>query len=299
MLICPPFTAPIVQFFKYVTTIAFNDGPDYAKCRKIFDAGLKALGKPNSGDLDFKKTSTRRPAIEDAEQSPSPSPKKPVARKAAGRAKAKPVVLSSEDESDYIPPRAVASKRNGNARLEETIDSDSSDEVLPAKKSRTNRAQKPTAAEKENASSNGTAPTTKTTTTESGSSTTGSMTINNDILSKGRKKRDKTYEFNFELDVSLDADVVINVKRKPRKDGTPGSAKKASTPLQKVLSGSVAAAMAKAAAQRHDSDDEEIEASPDVTPVASMRVRHKDVSRRQNVNGGTPTTTATRKSPRK
>lgn len=310
------FSGTILQYFNYVNTLQFNDAPDYIKCRKLFEAGLKALGHTNSGELDFKVTG-KTTAV-------AASPKKPARKPAPTKTKA----VTSTSSSDEVPPATTAkrtarkvpvaavakrtppkrttSKRTATGSTESDSDGDESEpEVLPAKKSRSTRTH-----EKENATAtrNGhrhqQERSAAAATPPSASGGGGSMTVNNDILSKGQRKKDKTYEFNFELDVSLDANVVINVKRKPRKEkdgSTPVGAKKASTPLQKVLSGSVTGARARAASAASrksdslvvvdDDDCDEIEASPDVTPVASMRRLQKDVSRHQKSGAvGTPTT---------
>lgn len=101
----------------------------------------------------------------------------------------------------------------------------------------------------------------------------GNILINNKISVKGKPK--KTYELNFELDVSLDANVVVNINRKPK------TAKKE----EKV--------------EVSDEEDEIIPNSPIISPVKNLKYRKRIVQDSPGV--GSPkfrTATPTRKSPR-
>jgi len=56
----------------------------------------------------------------------------------------------------------------------------------------------------------------------------GKTVINDDLTPQPRSK--KTYEFNFELDVSMDANVIVNVKRKKKADQDKATAVDSRTP---------------------------------------------------------------------
>lgn len=250
----PP--APVLEFFKYINTLDFNETPNYTKCRQIFEAGLKALGKSNTGDLVFiqavetttPKKAAKRTATRPEKKIPSPS--------AAKRSRTKPtdnLVSASEDDSPAKHTRA------GKKEVSQT---------KPP-------TQKPKGtSEQENS-------------TPSETASEGTLNVNNDIQSRG-KKNGKTYKFNFELDVSIDANVVINVKRK----------KDADKPRDSPLSGKSAdKIIAKKKAATHvkrepidSGDDDEIAASPNSTPVASMRVLNRDKQSRKRAGAASVTT---------
>lgn len=196
--------APIHAFVKYVSQMKYNDKPDYPKIRKIFEQGLKALGKPDSGPLDFSnkavangkqekntinkaKRDSRLDEIEIDQQSPV---KRPRAKKT--------VPIEIQDDSS---PEIVAKKSKKATR--ENI---SSPEVIPAKKSRKFAQDEPPLNEPSTSKD-------KKKPDSQSSVRTGTVTLNSNTNSK----RNKKIELNLELDISIDADVVINLHRRDKK----------------------------------------------------------------------------------
>lgn len=106
----------------------------------------------------------------------------------------------------------------------------------------------------------------------------GNILINNKISASGKSK--KTYELNFELDVSLDANVVVNIKRKPK------------TKKEEQVKVNIS--------DKEDEDDEVIPDSPIISPVKNIKYRKRIVQDSPGV--GSPkfrtATPSTRKSPR-
>lgn len=185
---------PVQEYVKYVATLKYDDKPDYQKCRKIFEAGLKELGKPNSGDLEFelKKTAegtSKKRAVEpDSTESSGPMSKP--------RNRAPKVIQTSPDTTSQEPARQKsATPARSNRRAARVETPDLSEPVL-----------------------NGTK--TSTPSSEVVSSKLPSMQEAGSIrLGKGASVNAKiktTYAFNFELDVSIDADVIVNVRRKKK-----------------------------------------------------------------------------------
>jgi len=161
-----------MQFAEYVCKLKYNDTPDYNKCSKIFEAGIKELGKTNSGDLDFsalektkpvEKVTRKRKSSVDAEN----KPEKTKATRAKKLPEKNKIQIESDKESS-TPERGIKA----------------------SKRIKINK---------------------------------GSTVIKNDI--KAGDKTKKTYEFNFELDVSVDADVVVRVNRKRRSSSKLGAIK--------------------------------------------------------------------------
>lgn len=256
---CP---TPVVKFFNYINTLDFNETPNYNKCRQFFEAGLKALGKTNTGDLVFKHIET--------------SPKKAAA-----------TTKKTADKKPKSP--AVAAKRTIKAKPTDILVSES-EEDSPAKHTRpvgrkpvqqpTNPKSSTQVSEQENAA-------------PSSGPTEGSLNVNNGIQSRG-KKNGKTYEFNFELDVSIDANVVINVNRKR------AASKARDSPLGQEAADKKPVKNKKVATRVkqepvESADEEEIAASPNSTPVASMRLVSRDKGGRKRVAAETTPVATSRK----
>lgn len=192
---------PIQEYVKYVSTLKYNDKPDYSKCRKFFEAGLKELGKPNTGDLEFevKPMKAVTPAKKRIAEPDSTESSGPMARP---RGRPPKVISTSPDTTskDKSPvkrkqetPAKPTQKKKKPATIVESPEpivnghtSTPSSEVVSAKLS----AQEPT----------------------------GSIRLNTKVggTPKSGSKVKKTYAFNFELDVSIDADVIVNVRRKKK-----------------------------------------------------------------------------------
>lgn len=251
---CP---TPVVKFFNYINTLEFNETPNYNKCRQFFETGLKALAKTNHGDLVFKHTELKSPK-KTVKRAADRKEKKVISPVASKRSRPKPAdILVSESEDDSPAKPAKVSKK----------------QVSPTKTQLTSKKSTRTS-EQENSTPS--------------SKAEGSLNVNNDIQSRG-KKNGKTYEFNFELDVSIDANVVINVKRK--KDTTKARDSPLSQEPDKKSVNSKKLVTRVKQEPIESADEEVIAASPNSTPVASMRVvnRNKDGRKRA---GTTPVTTA-------
>lgn len=180
--------------------------------------GLKSLGKSNSGELEFKslvanKKQGRSPQktnlsriTEKTENSPAPSPRK----KATDKTKRRVPSQDSIDEDEFISPKKQRSANNSRSPNRKTSS------ASPPKKSSGRSA--------------GT------------SGTESSIVVNNHVTNTNGQKT-KTYELNFELDISFDANVVVNVKRKPKRtsnsrDNTPKSEKASSSKKTSIASAS-------------------------------------------------------------
>lgn len=205
---CPE---PVLIFTKYVSKLNFDEKPDYEKCRKDFNVGLRTLGKSNTGDLEFRASG---PSAK-LSKTTSPSAKENVkpkvgARSTPVRPELSKITERTENEPNESPKkRAVAAGRSRKRPQTSESDDESEEEVLPKKSRGKATTVKTTATSSRNA----------TPTTSTGRGTTQ---INNEL---GGNKSGKTYNLNFELDISFDANVVVNVKRKPRKAGATDSPK--------------------------------------------------------------------------
>lgn len=169
----------VVQLFKYVSDMSYNDEPDYKKLRKYFEIDLKRLGKSNTGKLEFGKN---------LNTSLKASPKK--AKTSINKTiKPSPAVVKVKTEKPITPAR----------KRVETIELNSSPDVSPIPKGKkitpVKRITKLVGTPK-----------------ISPSTPQSEIVVNNNIKSLGKPKR--TYELNVELDVSMDAKVIVNVNRK-------------------------------------------------------------------------------------
>lgn len=184
----------ILNYTKYVSKLKYDEKPDYEKCRKDFQSGLKSLGKTSSGDLEFKSSAI-------ASTSKKVSTTKD--QKRGNRTGLTKISEKTEDDSENISPKPkyVSTKK----RISNIVDDDEDVIRSPSKKIRTSKS------------------TTRQKTTQHTaictSSTDPSIVVNNHVNGK-KTIKNKTYELNFELDISFDANVVVNVKRKPKKSPT-------------------------------------------------------------------------------
>lgn len=246
------FLAAICAFFKYIKTLNFNDKPNYSKCQKMFEDGLKSLRKTNAGDLEFKNVS-------------------PIKDKAS-----KAVKSTLADDIDS-PVKTKKTEKMKISSLDDTFD----DECPPPKK--TKKTEKKKMSSLDDTFEDECPTPKKTQSTDSSNklsqqSKPGCLLVNNTISSKG-KKMGKTYQFNIDLNVSIDANVVINVKRKGDKIiGTP--TKKKNTSQQSLSQ-----------PKNGIHSDNEIDGSPNCTPVAKVKVLKKTKPEK-------PALSLARKSPR-
>jgi len=236
----------IINYFKYVATLKYNDTPDYEKCRQIFETALKKLGESNSGELKFKLS--------------------PI----AGTSKKTTTKQSNKDDAPVEQRKRSKKMQN----VDENESDSASSEVenkSPIKKPATPR--KRVIAHEATSSRNDKRPKI---TSKTGTENTASSVVVNLPPKVKSSKNSKTYNLNFDLDISLDANIVISVNRKP-KEGR-GKAGKVSKPNSLEI-----------APSQESDDDEVIPNSNENTPIAKVRVLKNKT--------GTPKKT-TRKSPR-
>lgn len=232
--------SPIKEFTRYAGSLKFNEEPDYDKIRKMFEAGLKTLGKQNSGVLEFSEKVAKNIATDKkkkAQSDPEESPKKrgrapPKATEEPDEVKSKAVkktaqkrVASQSSEDEIMPTKRTRGKIN----IPVVEDEDQDDEpspVSPAKRGRAKKVVEPSpkqspSTSKENKRSsrskdsdspnkNGKDP------KSNGVQGTGKVILNSKS-SDSRGKSRKVIEFNLNLDISLDSDLVVVVNRKDKK----------------------------------------------------------------------------------
>lgn len=169
----------------------YDEKPDYDKCRKIFVDGLKALGKANSGELEFEVTSGGTAAAKKSIAVASPLKEQ---RPKVGRPSTKTATVTKTPDVENISPKVK------NSRKRETVANDSSEDAAsPSKKTRTSKSSTQSRSIK-----------------LSGKSGTTKSSI---VVGKtDAKSKMKVYNINVDLDFSFDANVVVNVKRKRKKE---------------------------------------------------------------------------------
>ncbi|XP_031628037.1 nucleosomal histone kinase 1 [Contarinia nasturtii] len=197
-------TEPITVYLKYVSKLKYDEKPDYEKCRKIFVDGLKTLGKTNTGDLEFKTSSSSAASKRASAAAASPvKESRPKVGRPSGKSAAKAL-----DNAENISPKGK------NSRKRDVVIDSSEDSPSPSKKVRTNtklvdKGKVSTQVRSTKASSG------RTTTT-----TNSSVVVNNHV-NKEKGTTNKTYNINLDLDISFDANVVVSVKRKKNKPPKP------------------------------------------------------------------------------
>ncbi|XP_065074831.1 nucleosomal histone kinase 1 [Ochlerotatus camptorhynchus] len=216
---------PIHEYVKYVASLEYNKKPDYAKCRKMFESGLKELKKSNSGDLEFESKSLAA----------SPSKRKIV----------------EPDSNESSGP--MARPRGRPPKVISTSPDTTTQDVAPVKRKTetpskpVQRKKKPTVAiESSEPGLNGhkmSTPSSGVISTKlSAQEQTGSIRFNTNVSGGGTPKAGskvkKTYAFNFELDVSIDADVIVNVHRRKKKAGEASAPESSPAPRRRSISAS-------------------------------------------------------------
>lgn len=194
----------------------YDEKPDYEKCRKDFQNALKALGKANSGDLEFKATSGT------TAKTVSPSAKenlKPARRslKSPSRPDLSDITEQTENDVHEISPKQKPSTSRPRKRVQTDDDADSDNDEISSKKMRGKNSK-----------------TKSTKSSKPSTSDSPSIIINNEV--GGTNGKGKTYELNFELDISFDANIVVNVKRKPKKNDEKKEKKSSARPKPNKLS---------------------------------------------------------------
>lgn len=170
----------------------------------MFADGLKALGKANSGELEFKVSSSS------ASSAAAATPKKKVSplkeqRPKVGRPSAKAAAAvataatpKATDNSENISPKPKSARR---------FDTSSDDSMAsPSKKMRTNKPSTQARSAKLSTQSR----------SSKATSANSSIVVKNHVTEE-KGKKNKTYNINLDLDISFDANVVVSVKRKKNK----------------------------------------------------------------------------------
>lgn len=236
----------ISAFFKYLLTLKHDAKPDYSKIREMFEAGIKELSQKNSGTLEFVKKSAapapkkKAAAVVEPPNFGEPSKKEPVLGKRSV-VKKKYVDPDSESEEE-VPAKKVAPAKKTAKKVEPEqtrvqkrvrdtvkkvltpIDSASSDEEevvvtakSPQKKPRVKTSPRSTSKENDeepNVSPPQKKPKSKLNDEASTANGSGFISLKSKSSSKGNKK---TIQLNFNLDVSMDSDVVVVVNRNDKK----------------------------------------------------------------------------------
>ena len=257
----------LLEFFKYVAKMKFNDTPDYEMCRKIFTTTLKNLKVPMTGDLNFKFKTTN---LNNNINSPSTSRAAKIISKkiikkenSASEAESEEEVINASDDDDddvvflnhkktlksetkrplknsvKLTPKQRVLENSSLKRAQSDSPHESESSPSPAKRNRLNATKSPpktrtsplkSKTPQKSSSSPLTSSAAKSRNsplhakanirmspaiTMPSSSLRSGKTIINDRVTPNRKPT-KIYEFNFELDVSMDANVVVNVKRKKK-----------------------------------------------------------------------------------
>ncbi|KAJ6638496.1 Nucleosomal histone kinase 1 [Pseudolycoriella hygida] len=225
----------IVDYLKYVATLKYNDTPDYGKCRQMFENGLKKLGEKNDGDLIFDLKSTAGPSKKETANKTT---------KAENKKGKKPVVVETANNSgiDVDVENISPVKEQRKRAMVDEVKTPSEDK----------RAKMIINSGKE-----------KTATVQSGNSV-----IVNSSPAKGKSKA-KIVHVNLELDVSVDANIVLSVSRKSKK----GKLRVVSESTPKI----------EKSVTMDDDNEDIIPNSNESTPVAKVRsFRRKNTSQNKN-----------------
>lgn len=231
-------TAPeaIRSFMKYVEQMQPDDAPDYVKCRGYLEKGLKVLGKDNKGVLEFgaitsKAAASPRKRVRDASSGPARKAT-PVAVAPLRERKRKQVLSDSEDD---VFEQSAGRRQQPAKKKNESVKSVRSPSKTPpsAKKPRTRTVPARVSSSKKNYKDDSSIIILDSPLTDNGPTPKvekakdrpqGKVTVNNEITPTTRprtgKKVKKTYEFDIALDVSYDAEVIVNVRRNQRKKRT-------------------------------------------------------------------------------
>lgn len=194
------FVEPIAAFLKYVTKLKYDEKPDYEKCRKFFSDGLKALGKANSGDLEFKVSSATASTSANAAKKVSPlKEQRPKVGRPSAKASTSVAIAASKanGNTENISPKAKSVRK---------LDTSSEDSASPSKKIRTSKPPTQVRSTKSSTQSR----------SSKATSANSSIVVKNHVTEE-KGKTHKTYNINLDLDISFDANVVVSVKRKKNK----------------------------------------------------------------------------------
>lgn len=234
----------IIDIFKYLGSMNHDTVPDYTKLRGILEAGVKEQGQKNSGALEFSGAKNKAPAVKvprgrstlqkaSAVDDTQPGPSKAATKRVRVTKQTLEEISDSDDE--IIPTRKASPKKKPQQPKEDNIpkirvnprnqerkrivhDSDdgddSEDEIQPKKKS----PQKPARAVKSPAKASRESPPSKKPKGADDKETEADDNKTITLKSKGKSsKGKKVIHLNFNLDVSLNSDVVVVVNRKNKK----------------------------------------------------------------------------------
>lgn len=246
-------SAPIhvIDVFKYLGSMNHDTAPDYAKLGGIFEAGVKQQGQKNSGALEFSGENIKEPTVKAVRGRPSsksqkvgdnpPSPaKKATAKRVRAAHRIVEEISESEDEVAAPPKKATVKKKAKLVSLPETpeeipektrtnqrnkepkryvFDTDDDSDASPTKIS----PQKQPRADKSPAKASRDSPPLKKAKANDKNTHKGKSSATTDdtitMKSKGKSsKGKKVIRLNFNLDVSLNSDVVVVVNRKNKKE---------------------------------------------------------------------------------
>ncbi|KAH8383039.1 hypothetical protein KR009_006455 [Drosophila setifemur] len=242
--------APIGYFMKYVAQLSYKDEPNYDNCRTWFANALKQMKIPDSGDLDFKlksQTSSNNNNNSPPGTSKAAAPSRGVKREPSPQSDEEISASDDEEEKEVIPPKKarntptvraakvsprkraiepdtppsqkrIKTEPNGTSKTRSSprgtpkatpmatpkATKKATPKVSPTRTPSAAKQQTPNASAKINFSP-----------ANSLRGRPGGKTVINDDLTPNPLSK-KTYEFNFELDVSMDANVIVNVKRKKK-----------------------------------------------------------------------------------
>jgi vaccinia related kinase len=253
----------ITAFFKYLLGLKHDTQPDYGKLRGIFEAGIKELSQKNSGPLEFggSKAAAAPAAKKKAPALGKPDFGVPSTKRAKTQTNYKEPEEVSDSEEEVVPKKKPAAVKKQPAKKQEEpepkaqkrvreaakkkvlapLDSDSSEDKdiapskSPQKKPRIPARTSPRSTSKENdeepnvsppQKKSKSKPTNEEKTEKSDGSSKGTITMKSKSSSKGNKK---TIQLNFNLDVSVDSDLVVVVNRK-NKDKKKEAAEEPETP---------------------------------------------------------------------
>lgn len=223
-----PSTVPshLVTFLKYVESIKHNDTPDYKKIRSIFEAGLKELKESNSGKLEFSAASTSKvvnPKIVAAAKSPVKRAHT-LTKDSLEKPRKQPKVIASSTESSDDQQVIRTTKRIAQRKRYAEVNS-SDDEVVEAevikktdKGSKKAEKSKGTPEKNENKTANRSPPQKKSKDDKKKGSKDSAATSKGSVYLKSSSgSGKKTVELNFDLNISLDTDLIVTVNRKNKK----------------------------------------------------------------------------------
>ncbi|KAH8381240.1 hypothetical protein KR093_000314 [Drosophila rubida] len=278
--------AAILDYMKYVVKLAHDEEPDYDKCRGLFANALKQMKIANSGELDFKLKSQS-----------NNSNNSPPAKKAATKPKKNAATVSldssddvildtdeeQEEEKEYTPRRklagnqkasgAASSARRGRVATSAAKPSSASPRKREAAQSPSPQGSSPNKRAKLDKQTPKAPMSGKLNFSPAVSirGRHGKTVINDDLTPQPRSS--KTYELNLSLDVSMDANVIVNVKRKKKGEGKQTSTKMANgTPSS--AKGSPATRVNLRKVKTNSPKSPEVRRSPRTPAVSVRKYKH-------------------------